>query len=358
VIYRPPFPWFGGKSRVADLVWRRFGNVPNYVEPFFGSGAVMFLRPHDPKVETINDKDCFVANFWRALQADPDEVARWADWPVNEADLHARHWWLVNQVDFIARMHADPDYYDCKIAGWWVWGICQWIGSGWCSIDEKPSNKLPHLGDPGRGVHRPSQQLPHLGDPGMGVHRPSQQLPHLGNPGMGVHRPSQQLPHLGNPGRADLHEYMDALSERLRNVRVCCGDWERVLGPSPTEKLGITAVFLDPPYGHEDRDDNLYSVDSMTVASDVARWALENGDNPMLRIALCGYDGEFAPPGEWETVEWKASGGFSSQSAEYNDNPHKERIWFSPHCINTIKQPPLFVIDTPRTQQLTLEEAE
>jgi len=27
---KAPFPWFGGKSRVADLVWDRFGNVPNY----------------------------------------------------------------------------------------------------------------------------------------------------------------------------------------------------------------------------------------------------------------------------------------------------------------------------------------
>ena len=38
---RAPFPWFGGKSRVAPLVWDRFGDVPNYVEPFFGSGAVL-----------------------------------------------------------------------------------------------------------------------------------------------------------------------------------------------------------------------------------------------------------------------------------------------------------------------------
>lgn len=30
---KAPFPWFGGKSRVADVVWRRFGDVPNYVEP-------------------------------------------------------------------------------------------------------------------------------------------------------------------------------------------------------------------------------------------------------------------------------------------------------------------------------------
>ena len=34
-----PFPWFGGKSQVAHIVWERFGNVPNYVEPFFGRTA-------------------------------------------------------------------------------------------------------------------------------------------------------------------------------------------------------------------------------------------------------------------------------------------------------------------------------
>ena len=38
---KAPFPWFGGKSRVADIVWDRFGDVANYVEPFFGSGAVL-----------------------------------------------------------------------------------------------------------------------------------------------------------------------------------------------------------------------------------------------------------------------------------------------------------------------------
>jgi hypothetical protein len=36
---RAPFPWFGGKSRVADLVWDRFGDPRNYVEPFCGSAG-------------------------------------------------------------------------------------------------------------------------------------------------------------------------------------------------------------------------------------------------------------------------------------------------------------------------------
>jgi len=43
---RAPFPWFGGKSKVAEVVWRAFGYVPNYVEPFAGSLAVMLGRPH------------------------------------------------------------------------------------------------------------------------------------------------------------------------------------------------------------------------------------------------------------------------------------------------------------------------
>jgi len=76
---RAPFPYFGGKSTVAEIIWQRFGDVPNYVEPFFGSGAVLLARPHAPKTETINDKDHFVANFWRAVKHDPDAVAHWAD---------------------------------------------------------------------------------------------------------------------------------------------------------------------------------------------------------------------------------------------------------------------------------------
>jgi DNA adenine methylase len=31
---RAPFPWVGGKSRVAAAVWQRFGDVPRYFEPF------------------------------------------------------------------------------------------------------------------------------------------------------------------------------------------------------------------------------------------------------------------------------------------------------------------------------------
>ena len=85
---KAPFPYFGGKSRIAGAVWERFGDVPNFVEPFFGSGAVLLSRPQPfAGSETVNDLDGMIANYWRATQADPDAVAQWADWPVNENDL-------------------------------------------------------------------------------------------------------------------------------------------------------------------------------------------------------------------------------------------------------------------------------
>ena len=131
-----PFPWFGGKSRAAPLIWSAIGaDVPNYVEPFAGSLAALLARPNKRiGTETVNDADGFLANFWRALAADSDAVAAAADWPVSEVDLSARHMWLVARREALTgRLQVDPDYYDVKIAGWWVWGICSWIGSGWCS---------------------------------------------------------------------------------------------------------------------------------------------------------------------------------------------------------------------------------
>lgn len=88
---KAPFTYFGGKGRAAEFIWAGLGNPPNYVEPFFGSGAVLLNRPGGAgKIETINDLDCDVANFWRAVSIDPEGVANALDWPVNECDLHAR----------------------------------------------------------------------------------------------------------------------------------------------------------------------------------------------------------------------------------------------------------------------------
>ncbi len=400
---KAPFPWFGGKSRVAHVVWDRFGDCDNYVEPFAGSLAVLLGRPGVPQTETVNDLDCFLANFWRSISNDPEGTAEWCDWPVNEADLHARHLWLVNQEEFREKMKTDPAFFDAKIAGWWVWGISQWIGSGWCSrpdwtgrtnagrADRGIFRKLPHLGGghggQGRGITTervagPSRQLPSLrGDSGAagqgifssrvagprrrqepppaedGTARVWKKHPDLHCAGKGVHAENPGVPSQfgaaagigvhGDENYSALFSYFEALAARLRRVRVCCGDWTRVLGPSVTVKHGVCGVFLDPPYdmrvvsdgGKSGRDgaaptDGLYSSHDNDLSKAVCAWAVENGNDPLLRIALCGYEGEHQIPDTWECVPWKAHGGYGSQRGDRGyENAARERIWFSPHCI-------------------------
>lgn len=305
--YRPLFPYFGGKSPVADIVWRALGDVPNYVEPFFGSGAVLFLRPGGPgHIETVNDADGLVANFWRAVQQRPDEAAFYADNPVNECDLHARHLWLIgNRERITERLMGDADFCDPKAAGWWAWGMSCWIGSGWCS------GAGPWGVEGGEMVLR--------------------------NPGQGVNR---QLPHLGDPGKerlAWLAAEIGRFAARLRNVRVCSGDWSRVCGPSVTYRHGLTGVFLDPPYADTaGRTANLYATDCEQVAHDVRLWAVEQGQNPLMRIVLAGYDGEHAMPPDWTMVEWQAAGGYGligdDEDGVGRANRRRERLWLSPHC--------------------------
>ncbi|MDZ4342094.1 MAG: hypothetical protein U1E51_06600 [Candidatus Binatia bacterium] len=130
--------------------------------------------------------------------------------------------------------------------------------------------------------------------------------------------------------------YMRELAERLRSVRVCCGDWSRICGPSPTIKHGITGVFLDPPYADTaGRQEGIYATDSTSVSHAVREWAVEWGDHPNMRIALCGYEGEHQMPDSWECIPWKARGGYGSQgSGKGRDNAGRERIWFSPHCVH------------------------
>jgi len=368
---KAPFPWFGGKRRVAPVVWQALGDVDHYVEPFAGSLAVLLDRPTPPKIETVNDVDLWLINFWRAVQHDPESVASYADWPVTECDLTARHLWLVNEGrDSLQRCWADPDFYDTKIAGWWVWGLSAWIGSDWCSGDgpwiakdgrlvrkeykEKQGvkHKLPQLRNAGEGINR---QLPHLGNPGQGINR---QRPHLGCP-VGINR---KRPHLGELGRGvnrtrlymgypgengtcsarteSLLAYMQALADRLRNVRICCGDWSRVVTPGALAHGTHVGIFLDPPYDQDTRYPRLYSTDEVhgNVSAQVRDWCLDNAQNPRYRIVLCGYEGEHDMPSEWRVFKWVAGASYKTHRGDQTGNRYKERIWFSPNCLPLSQQ--------------------
>ena len=296
---KSPFPYYGGKAKVAAEIWRRFGDVKNYVEPFFGSGAVLLNRPTRKanSVETVNDMDALLVNFWRASKLHPRKLAKAADYPVSELDLHARHAWLVNQRETIQeKIRGSEAWCDPKVAAWWVWGISQWIGGGWCQD---------------RRLGRPSME-------GRGIFR---QRPVLDS--CGIHRRGTR-PNDEQRGEV-LRRTFDLLSHRLERVRVLNGDWSRAVTSAVTTRQGLTGVMLDPPYTEESgRKNGLYAKDDLAVGHQVRDWAEENGDNPKLRIALCGYEGEYRMPRSWKVFNWKSQG---------SRNGDKERIWFSPHCL-------------------------
>ncbi|MCC7515558.1 MAG: DNA adenine methylase, partial [Bacteroidia bacterium] len=224
---KAPFPYFGGKSTVASKVWHALGDCKHYIEPFFGSGAVLLSRPNWSTgtrfAETVNDKDGFIANVWRSLQFDPGEVSKWCDWPVNHADLSARKKELIkNENRLLENLTNNPEWFDAKLAGYWIWAASCWIGDGLTSIGQ-----IPHVGHKGKGVHGIGPR-PHVCDTGKGVHGIGQ-IPHVGHKGKGVH----------GIGKNNLLYWFKLLSARLRYVRVVCGDWNLVCGGNWQDSLGI-----------------------------------------------------------------------------------------------------------------------
>lgn len=72
---KPPVPYFGGKMTIGPQIAALLPAHQHYVEPFFGSGAVLFAKPPSDH-ETVNDLDEVLVTFWRVLRERADELAR------------------------------------------------------------------------------------------------------------------------------------------------------------------------------------------------------------------------------------------------------------------------------------------
>ena len=64
----------GAKWRIADWIIENMPTHHSYVEPFFGSGAVFFNKPLS-NIETINDLDGEVVNFFEVVRDMSEELA-------------------------------------------------------------------------------------------------------------------------------------------------------------------------------------------------------------------------------------------------------------------------------------------
>ena len=350
-----PFPYFGGKRRWAGEILPRLGNPGDfgrmvYVEPFAGSLAILLANPTPFGREVVCDIDGHIVNFWRAMQADADTVAAWADYPTFHDDLTARHLWLLRWgAENGERVKTDADFYDPKAAGWWAWGKSNWIGKQWCDgvaygdgQDAAPSDTVPHHSiDGGQGLQRQRRTMPSASIPvippgihGIGVTAQRRTMPSasipvitgcIGGRGVTPQRAAlynDKMPHInsvlgakgvaaqkaslpkGDVGTgARLLPWFRALQQRLSNVIVLNRPWESAVTPN-TLLLGRTPghrirVILDPPYRMDTGRDAVYPTDD--TATDVAiaayDWAVKHGDK--IGVVYFSRDGDFPQPAGW-----------------------------------------------------------
>lgn len=64
----------GSKWRIADQLVSNIPEHKSYLEPYFGSGAVLFNKPPSP-IETINDLDDDVINLFQCIRDHSQQLA-------------------------------------------------------------------------------------------------------------------------------------------------------------------------------------------------------------------------------------------------------------------------------------------
>jgi len=313
-----PFPYFGGKAMISNDIWQLLGNPQHFLEPFAGSLAVLLARPNGMNLplsfaETVNDKDCIISNVWRALKYDPEQTCKYADDIVSHVDLMAKKKYINdNQPELLAKMSNDAEYYDCKIAGYYIWAASCWIGAGLTH-----PTQIPHLTDNGNGINK--TQIPHLGDNGKGINKTK---------------------------RPYLADWFESLSQRLRRVRIVNGDWMQILGGEwQGDKWNSVGIYLDPPYSNlANRDKNIYAEDSLDIAHEVRNYCIKiTQKHPDWKIILSGYYEEHLELLDYgfDFIGWKTTGGYGNTATidksiktQGQKNRKKECLFFSESCKN------------------------
>ncbi|BAE83989.1 DNA adenine methylase [Desulfitobacterium hafniense] len=65
----------GSKWSIADWITSHMPEHHTYLEPYLGSGAVLFRKRPSP-IETVNDLDGLVINLFQVIRKFPEELAR------------------------------------------------------------------------------------------------------------------------------------------------------------------------------------------------------------------------------------------------------------------------------------------
>ncbi|MFV0399179.1 MAG: DNA adenine methylase [Oscillospiraceae bacterium] len=71
---KPILKYPGAKWRLSEWITRNMPPHESYLEPFFGSGAVLFNKPKS-RIETVSDLDGDIVHFFKVCRERADELA-------------------------------------------------------------------------------------------------------------------------------------------------------------------------------------------------------------------------------------------------------------------------------------------
>lgn len=107
---RPAFRYYGGKWKLAPWIISHFPKHLHYVEPCGGAASVLLQKVPSP-IETYNDLNGDVVNFFRVLRERTDELCQsieWTPWARQEFELsrdcdgsdleRARRFWVYQTM--------------------------------------------------------------------------------------------------------------------------------------------------------------------------------------------------------------------------------------------------------------------
>ncbi len=157
----------GSKWNIAKWILDFFPEHHSYLEPFFGSGAVLFQKPRS-NMETVNDLDDNVVNLFNWIRRDPEKLAYEIYWTPYARQVYEHAFSSVPEdslgkaVNFYIRLNMGHGFRtNGEKVGWKndVQGRERaYASQDWCHLPDKIMQAAERL----RGVqieHRPAVEV-------------------------------------------------------------------------------------------------------------------------------------------------------------------------------------------------------
>jgi len=139
------FKYPGAKWSLAQWIIEHFPPHHSYLEPFFGSGAVLFSKTRSA-IETINDLDGDIINLFNWIRNDPDRLATAIHWTPYAREVYERAWAaqytetdsFQRAVDFYIRMMQGHGFRTTGEKVGWKNDVqgreSAYAARGWCKV--------------------------------------------------------------------------------------------------------------------------------------------------------------------------------------------------------------------------------